>query len=287
MKHSGSIWHSVIIAGTLTWSVSVSAQGPQLFGFNEKDAQIITIKNTSGDSANDFHLKVKVPLPGMGGTPIIKKVVFVPGAAGQTGAFKDSVFAQPYPSSCDWGAAENNFMVPPGQAIRIQLWGNGYKKDSTYLTRNGIPLSTNGLKVRLEINKNGGGGGGGTMKMVNEDGSGILLQNLELHINNSNFPFDSVNYSPTGTLVPGIPASLMVNPGDSIVYSYSGNLPGNWITLHCWAARTSSPGDYFEMGAAANDIVLATIPTLSQWGLITLAILMLSIGLFYVKNKQS
>lgn len=285
MKHSRLVWHCILVSLVLILSVSVSAQGPQLFGFNDKDAQLITIKNNSAVAANDFHLKVKVPLPGMGGTPIIKKVVFVPGAAGQNGAFKDSVFSTPYPSSADWGVAENNFAIPPGQGFRIQLWGNGYDKDSTYLTRNGTPISTNGLKVRMEINKSGGGGG--AMKIVNEDGSGILLQNLELHINNTNFPFDSVNYSPTGSLVSGIPVSMMINPGDSVEYQYTGNLPGNWITLHFLAARTSVPGEYFEMGAAANDVVQTTIPTLSQWGLMALSILILSIGIFFVKNKMS
>jgi hypothetical protein len=276
----------ILIIFTLFSASKLMAQVPQIFGFNPKDAQLITIKNNSGDSANDFHLQVKVPLPGMGGIPVIKKVVFVPGAAGQNGAFRDTLFPPgSTPSGCDWGAAENNFMVPPGQGFRIQLWGNGYNKDSTYLTRNGTPLSTNGLKFRMEINKNTGGGNG-NMKMVNEDNAGIVLQNVIMHINNSNFPFDSVNYSPTGTVVPGIPLSMLINPGDSVMYPYTGSLAGNWLTMHMIAAKVTSPGDYFEMGAAAFEENQAAIPTLTEWGLIVLAVLTLSFGIFYIVKMR-
>jgi len=276
----------IIVMLSILTATMVHGQGPQLFGFNDKDAQVITIKNTSAvDSADDFHLRVKVPLPGMGGIPVIKKVKFIPGAAGQVGAFKDTVFSQPHPSAADWAGADNNFKLGPGQAMRVQVWGNGVHKDSTYLTKGGVPISTNGLKVRMEINKTGGGAGTGTMKIVNEEGAGIILQNLTLHINNTNIPFDSVNYSPNGTIVPGIPFSTFINPGDSISYSYLGNLVGNWISLHFIAATTAAPGDYYEMGAIANEVNQAAIPTLPQWGLILLAILLLVTGVFFLRRN--
>ncbi|MCX6292246.1 MAG: hypothetical protein NT126_10850 [Bacteroidetes bacterium] len=276
-----------MITTFLLFSSMAKAQGPQLFGFNTKDAHLITIINNSGDSANDFHLKVKVPLPGMGGIPIIKKVVFVPGGPGQKGAFRDTTFSPPgyQPNSFDWGPGSNNFKIPPGGGFRIQLWGNGYDKDSTFLTHNGTPITTNGLKVRNEINK--GGNGSGTMKIKNEDGSGIILQNVVMHINNTNFPFDSVVYSPNGSMVPGIPNSMLINPGDSVMYPYSGNLPGNWITLDYMAARISSPSVVYEMGAAANDVVANAIPAMTLWGTIIMFVMLVSLGVFFLKVRRN
>lgn len=275
----------IIVMFSLLISTMVHGQGPQLFGFNDKDAQVITIKNTSAsDSADDFHLRVKVPLPGLGGIPVIKKVKFIPGGPGQVGAFKDTVFSQPHPTAADWAGVDNNFKLGPGEAMRVQVWGNGVQKDSTYLTKGGVPISTNNLRVRMEINKTGGGAGSGTMKIVNEEGVGIILQNVTLHINNTNIPFDSVTYSPNGTLVPAIPFSMFINPGDSVTYSYLGNLVGNWITLHFFAATTTAPGEYYEMGAAANEVNTAAIPTLPQWGLILLSILLLITGVFFIRR---
>ncbi len=230
-----------------------------------------TFKNTSAVAANDFHL---VTFNGKG-----VKNANCPGF----GAQSDKAFNPPE-QTVDWASGDNVTPIPADGSIEITMEGAPLTEfsDDSYFTLNGVEVGTK--MVACAANFDNTGALTGAITFSNYGNEAIVLSSVIVHVDNNNNPISSgPAYSPTGSVVPGIPATINLGPGASQSFPYTFANAALFVSTQYNSALASDPGDLFDEQSSAIQSV--SIPTLTQWGLIILAGLLLIVGVFFLRQR--
>jgi len=237
-------------------------------------------KNTSGQPANDFHLQV------LGAGSIV--------SANCPGFGANSTKTFPVPANqqaeqvknVSWPASENVTPIAANGSVIITYNATSglanFDLGDCYFTKDGVKVTTKAIDVNAGLKNNGANSG--EVEFSNYDPlQSIVLTNIVVHVDNSVDPVSTGPYSPTGTLVGGIPSTITLAPGASQTYPFTFTNGAYFVSTHYTSALVSDPTDLFDESSSSEQV--QSIPTLPQWGLILLAGLLLGGGILFMKTK--
>jgi|GEM_PF-5344020 len=166
---------------------------------------------------------------------------------------------------------------------------NYLKKRNIYWTFNGNPLPGQGAGPGLRVDPSIGDLASLTYRIINTSGQTLRISNLQLQVRNAEVPLANMMYNtlsgwdaprPTFALTSGDSADYMIsNP-------FQGNTPqGGSVYLlaqgHVEDATHLPMGNFVQQHAHPM-----VIPTLTEWGIIILTLLLLAAGGYVVLRKR-
>lgn len=241
----------------------------------------IQVQNKSAVEANDFHGEMSpntVGLPGKAATASSKE-----NSSGNK-AFPDNVYSPPA-NKFYWPASSNITPIPAdGGKMTVMTEPDKINTAKSYLTRDSLPIATAFMPVKNDLKSSGSNAGQFSAKNL-DPVNPIVLTSLQVYVDNPTNPVSISGWSPAGTLVSGIPPSVTLLPGQTITFPFSYTNPGFYVSSHFFAAYVSEPADTFEFTDAM--IQSSLIPTLTQWGLIILAIGLIAVGSVYIYKRRA
>jgi hypothetical protein len=100
----------------------------------------------------------------------------------------------------------------------------------------------------------------------------LILTGVEVRVDNTGDPFAIGGFTPNGALVPGIPSSFTLAPGETTAFNFTSTVPFAAVSMSDLAALSSAPDDtYFEQLATITGIPEPSAFTL--FGIGTLGVL--------------
>jgi len=205
-----------------------------------------TFKNTSAVSANDFFCAVD-------GT-IDNASAYKTDPPPREQAFLDTVFDPPTKKDFKWTSSQLVNEIPMDGKMEVNVSGDSpsLAPGGCHFTRNGSQLDTKVVILEPKIVPKGDDCRGGSVEFGNAFYSEtILLTGVEVRVDNTGDPEEIGPYIPDGTLVPGIPSSFSLAPGETLSFPYTATNLSLAISVSDTVALASSPDDGFYQLTAA------------------------------------
>ena len=229
-----------------------------------------TFRNNDVVDANDFNAVALYPKsPGHPGQPI--KSAAAKDVNGVK-AFDDQAFGTAV-NSFYWTPAQCQKVIKPDKTMTVSTTGGPIDGNNSYFTHRGVKIQTCQVPMDTEIRPENGSSG--IIEFRNIFGAAtITLSSVEVRINNTAVP--GLWYTPDGSLVSGIPSSFSLSAGETKTFPYTGSDPSKAISISKNVALASDPSvQYPELMA---QIPASIVPTVSEWGLIIMGLLLLTVG---------
>jgi hypothetical protein len=226
----------------------------------------VTIKNTSGTTANDLHLVFKGAVSNVNfvrsdGTPVAPGTVNATMADWNTSQLGDTVGGS--------GGSAKVTYAGPANAGLLDTTMSYWTASGTILDHS---LANLGATPSMSFV-----GNNAFATFLDPENFGVTYSNIALYLNNNlaNFGNVGLEFIPTGTFVTGLPTSIMLDPGQSLTLSYGQVNPSLGYELALAnVAATNNPTNLFAVASAAivpepSSLVLvgtAAVILLGYWG---------------------
>ncbi len=229
-------------------------------------------KNNDVVSANDFHVNKS------GGQ--IKSAANRRVASGNK-SFPDKAFGTAV-DSFDWTAAELNAgeEILPGGILVICTTGGAANTATSYFTKDAVEIDTTSIRVRANWTRVTDTTEHIFATITNDNIESVEITNLEIRIDSTGDLSIPGEFVPDGTIVTSIPGPFTLLPGETEKYLLLGYDPSLIVSMSCDVALASAVSDTFlQLDAElVSDLSLVPVPTVSEWGMAVMALLVLVAG---------
>jgi hypothetical protein len=269
----------VLTAMSVVALLALMAAPPAMMG---KDLKVkVTNKVVPSQSANDLHLEFTQPVRKVTSNPAFAKStnnVGNPNNASSSWDFSGTSFAS--------GASVNVSFSSSGQSGgRLDSSNSWWTKDGLYVGRLTNDSVTGDKIGYVSYYRDAGGGGAvecGIILSNTDPALSLTFDNFEAWVGNApaNYGDMLLFEVPTGAMAPGVPPNFVLGPGQQFDTGYLPAMPrGTYVLLKAVLTEGTAPPQSMDW-AFADDLQAegAAIPTLSQWGMILLALLVLVAG---------